>query len=46
MRKNMTLWGITVLLICLNGYVWAATAMIDLGAVMHDLHCPEHGSLR
>lgn len=25
-------------------YVGANVVALDLGAVMHDLHCPEHGS--
>ena len=27
-------------------YVEAATYALQRGAVMHDLHCPEHGLLR
>lgn len=46
MRKSdRVLLGVTVVALCVWATAAAANAMIDLGARMHDVHCPEHGTL-
>lgn len=48
MRKNQmapseqVLWGITALLACATVYFGAMTHAMELGFVMHDIHCPDH----
>ena len=38
------LWTLTGVLVLGTLYIGANIVALDLGAVMHDLHCPEHGS--
>ena len=46
MRKaDRVLLGVTVAALCLWATAAAANAVIDLGARIHDLRCPEHGTL-
>jgi len=42
MQRQGLAWGATALIAALSIYIGAATFFMELGAVMHDLHCTDH----